>query len=179
MDDLVLHLAPQMPSSRAARWAIARKGLVARFVEVAPDARLVEDVGPPLLEIAGVPVAGFRPIAFRLERAHPEPSFFPADSRRRNQAGTLAEFAECVVEPLVDHVRREPSADLAELRSALSQVRDAIRHGALDRGEAHLGDIAVAASLVSVAEIGELRFTRDYADLAAYVDRVRALCAAD
>ncbi len=178
MDDLVLHLAPQTPASRAARWALARKGLVARLVEVAPDARLVEDVGPPLLEIAGVPVAGFRPIAFRLERAHPEPSFFPADSRRRNQAGTLAEFAECVVEPLLERAHREPG-DLAELGSALSQVRDAIRHGALDRGEAHLGDIAVAAALVSVAEIAELRFARDYADLAAYVERVRALCVAD
>jgi glutathione S-transferase len=178
MDDLVLHLAPQMPASRAARWAIARKGLTARLVEVAPEARLVEDVGPPLLEIAGVPVAGFRPIAFRLERAHPAPSFFPADSRRRNQAGTLAEFAECVLVPLLE-TASDPAGDLGELHSALAQVREAIRNGALDRGEAHLGDIAVASALVSAAEVAELRFARDYADLAAYVERVRGLCAAD
>ncbi|MGH7805558.1 MAG: glutathione S-transferase family protein [Candidatus Binatia bacterium] len=176
MDELVLHAAPDAPASRATLWALARKGLVARLVEVAPDARLVEDVGPPLLEVAGVPVAGFRAIAFRLERAHSEPSFFPADSRRRNQAGTLAEFAECVVEPLLERARADSSADLGELLSALAQVRDAIRHGALDRGEAHLGDIAVAAMLVSVAEIEALDFARDYADLAAYTERVRALC---
>ena len=174
MDELVLHFAPARATSRAVRWALARKSLTARLVEVAPDAKLVEDVGPPLLEVAGVPVAGLRPIAFRLERLKPDPSFFPADSRRRNQAGTLAEFAECVLAPLIEGA--EAAADLGELHSALAQVRDAIRHGALDRGEAHLGDVAVAATLVSAAAIGELRFARDWADLAAYVERVRALC---
>jgi glutathione S-transferase len=175
-DDLVLHLAPDAASSRVARWVVARKGLRARIVEVAPDASLVEDAGPPLLEGGGGAVAGFRAIASFLERSRPEPSFFPADSRRRNQAGTLAEFADCVLSPLCEQARADPDADLGELRSALSQVRAAIQHGALDRGEAHLGDIAVAATLVSVATIAGLGFERDYGDLAAYVDRVRGLC---
>ena len=176
MDELVLHAAPAQAASRAVRWAIARKGLTARMIDVEPTARLVEDVGPPLLEVADAPVAGFRAIAFRLERLHPDPSFFPADSRRRNQAGTLAEFAECVLVPLLERAAADPRADLDELRAALSQVRDAIRNGALDRGEGHLGDIAVATALVSATGVDELRFARDYGDLAAYVERVRALC---
>ena len=66
---------------------------------------------------------------------------------------------------------------MTELRARLGHVREAIGRRALDSGARHLGDIAVAAHLVTCQDVAELEFTRDYADLVAYVARVRPTAA--
>jgi glutathione S-transferase len=191
---VVLHERPRSPFSRKARWILARKGVIAT-IRVAEDEPALlarfEGADLPLLELEGSAVAGSRSIAFRIERAYPEPSLFPADARRRNQAVTLDEFADHGLGRLawallgggaalagdgLEPARGERSALVAALRDNLDQVRQAIRKDALDSGAAHLGDVSVAAHLATVAEIEELRFARDAADLADYVERVRVLC---
>jgi glutathione S-transferase len=191
---VVLHERPRSPFSRKARWILARKGLVAT-IRAPEDERVLllryEGADLPLLELEDGVVAGSRSIAFRVERSYPEPSLFPADARRRNQAVTLDEFADHGLGRLawallgggavlagdgLEPARGERSALVAALRDNLDQVRQAIRKGALDAGAAHLGDLSVAAHLVTVAEIEELRLTRDAADLADYAERVRSFC---
>jgi glutathione S-transferase len=78
---------------------LTRKGLEYDRVELneAVTAELIDRHGtaePPLLEDGAHAVAGMRPIAFFLERTVEKPSIFPADAQKRNQAVTLAEFAE-------------------------------------------------------------------------------------
>lgn len=166
---------------RAAAWVLARKGLEAAIVEAdaAIEAELRARHGDavfPLLEDASKAVAGLRPIVSHLERSYGPPSVFPADPQQRNQAATLAEFAEQALEPVVSALEGERGwrgTLLAELRGHLDRVREGIRRGALDSGACHLGDLAIGAVLVDAAAVRELAFVRDFADLAAYVDRVR------
>lgn len=167
---------------RAARWVLERKRLACAVVEVdaAAAALLLRRHGGadvPLLEEDGSAVAGLVPIVSYLERTHGPPSVFPADAQKRNQAATLAEFAERAIGPVAERLRgaeRDRETPLRELRVLLGQVREAIARRALDSGACHLGDLAVAAWLVACRELPELEFDREYADLAAYVARVRA-----
>jgi glutathione S-transferase len=167
---------------RTVRWVLARKRLDYEAVE-ADAAILAELEGRfesselPLLEDGSHAVAGTRPIVFYLERSTGPPSVFPSDPQKRNQAVTFAEFAEQAIGTLTTSLEREnENRDdaLAELRSCLGQVREAIGRRALDSGVCHFGDLAVAAHLVTCQELAELDFTGQYADLAAYVARVRA-----
>lgn len=168
---------------RAALAVLARKGLEA--VAVAADAAVQATLGSsygefelPLLEDAGHVVAGLRPIVSYLERTYGPPSVFPGDPQMRNQAVTLAEFAEQALGPVVyalEHERGWRGTLLADLRARLDQVREGIARGALDSGACHLGDIAVAAVLVDCGGVRELDFDRVYADLGAYVARVELL----
>lgn len=165
---------------RAVLWVLRRKRLVA--VAVAADSTVRERLGGlygefelPLLEDAGKVVAGLRPIVSYLERSYGPPSVFPEDRQKRNQAVTLAEFAERAFDRVVsalDGERGWRGTLLAELRALLDQVREGIARGALDSGACHVGDIAVAAVLVDCAAVRELDFDRAYADLEAYGTRV-------
>lgn len=192
----VLYVRPRSPSSRKARWILARKGIRATVRVPEDQAGLrarFDDADLPIVDFGDAAIAGSRAIAFHVERRIAEPSLFPADARRRNQAVTLDEFADHGLGRIAwallggttelggdgfEPARGERATWIAELRDNLDQLRQAIRKGALDSGAAHLGDLSVAAHLVTVAEIGELRFARDAADLADYVERVRALCGA-
>ena len=169
----VLYEQASSPACRTIRWVLERKRLEYHAVEVdaAVSADLVrryESADVPLLDDAGHAVAGLRPIAFYLERTAGPPSIFPADPQKRNQAVTFAEFAE---QALGAALRAK---DPRDLRALLGQTREAIGRRALDSGACHLGDLAVAAHLVTCEEIAGLEFDRDYADLVAYVARVRA-----
>jgi glutathione S-transferase len=175
-----LYQHARFPGCRTVRWVLEHKRLDYRRIEIdlsvaAELRRRYEIDHVPLLEDGEHAVAGTQPIAFYLERAYGQPSIFPPDPQKRNQAVTLAEFAERAIGPLsgrllVSGSRRE---DLAELRARLSDVREAIARRALDSGICHLGDIAVAAHLVTCGEVRELEFERDYPDLVAYSARVR------
>ena len=159
---------------------LERKRLDYRAVEV--DRSVAEDLHRrhgtaevPLLEDEGAPVAGLRAIVSYLERRYAEPSVFPADPQKRNQAATLAEFAEQAIGVFTREV--EPSAGseaLKELRSCLTYVREAIARRALGSAAPHLGDLAVAAHLVTCQRLAALDFAREYADLEAYIARVRS-----
>lgn len=179
------------PACRMVRWLLRRKGLAFEAREATQgDAQWrerSEGAEPPILvegereEGTERVLAGATAIAFYLERRHPSPSLFPADPQQRNQAVTLAEFAENAIGALAaelacatESARR--AGLVAELRQRLGQVREVIGRRALDSGAAHLGDIAVAAELVACAEVPELDFGRDYGDLADYAGRVAALC---
>ena len=174
------------------RWVIRRKRLDATIV--ARDGvrdeivRLTGEDRVPVLLHGELAVAGSTPIAYYLERTFPDPSIFPADPQKRNQAVTLNEFGDKAIgwltrslagvaedvdlgEPIVD----PPEAMLAGLHEALGQVRHAVFRKALDSGACHLGDLSVAAHLVSCREIPELRFAADYPDLDEYVEGIRAL----
>lgn len=194
----VLYQLPRSPFSRKARWVMALKRCETKIVDVAPGdrdevRRLSGQEELPLLLSADHVVAGAKAIAFHLEREIPEPSLFPSDSRRRNQAVTLDAFADDAFGQILaglfperialgDAVERSAGASLggsfSELRDALERTREAMRRGAIDAGGVYLGDIAVAAHLASVREIPALRFARDYADLDAFIERVRAACGA-
>ncbi len=167
---------------RTVRWVLARKRLEFETVEGEPATlaeleRRFESSELPLLEDGNQAVAGTRPIVFYLERTAGPPSVFPEDPQKRNQAVTFAEFAEQAIGKLTAALERKKGNredELAELRACLGQVREAIGRRALDSGACHFGDLAVAAHLVTCQEIAELDFTGQYADLAAYVARVRA-----
>jgi glutathione S-transferase len=78
---------------------LERKHLDYERIEVEPSIaaelrRRYETDDVPLLEDHAHAVAGARPIAFYLERTYGPPSIFPSDPQKRNQAVTLAEFAE-------------------------------------------------------------------------------------
>jgi glutathione S-transferase len=178
---LRLYERERSPYCRTIRWVIARKRLDCERIEV--DDRVLAKLRGrygtdelPLAEDGDAALAGSRAIVSYLERTYGTPSVFPADPQKRNQAVTLAEFADEAIGRLA--LRRlaaeEPhEAILTELRAALAQTREAIARRALDSGACHLGDIAVAAHLLTCEEIPELEFARDYADLVAYVERVR------
>jgi glutathione S-transferase len=177
-----LYQRESSPECRAARWVLERKGLdytAVEAVEAVVDG-LRQRHGAaelPLLEDGDAAVAGLRAMVSYLERSYGSPSVFPVDPQKRNQAVTLAEFAEGALGEIIRRLGGESSgreAALAELRALLGQVREAIARRALDSGARHLGDLAVAAELVSCGEIPELEFDQDYADLSAYVARVRA-----
>jgi glutathione S-transferase len=169
------------PYCRTIRWVIARKRLACERVEV--DGRVAAELRRrydtddlPLVEDGDAVLAGARAIVSYLERTYGPPSAFPPDPQKRNQAVTLAEFADEAIGRLVARrlAGEEPrDSILVELRAALAQTREAIARRALDSGACHLGDIAVAAHLVTCEEIAELEFAREYADLLAYVGRVR------
>jgi glutathione S-transferase len=171
------------PYCRETRWVLERKGLDYEPIEADAETsadliRRYETDELPLLVDGDVPVAGPTPIAFYLERTYPPPSLFPADPQKRNQAVTLAEFGDEAIGRLTARLLggEGPREDLiAELRLCLGQAREAIGRRALDSGACHLGDIGVAAHLVTCEEMAELDFGREFADLAAYVERVRAL----
>ena len=168
----VLYEQASAPACRTVRWVLERKRLEYQGVEVdaavaADLVRRYESADVPLLDDGGHAVAGLRPIAFYLERTAGPPSIFPADPQKRNQAVTLAEFAE---QALGAALR---ARDARDLRALLGQTREAVGRRALDSGACHLGDLAVAAHLVTCQEIAELDFAREYADLVAYVARVR------
>ena len=166
---------------RATQWVLARKRIDAAAVDA--DAGVEEvlrgrygEIELPLLEDAGKVVAGLRPIVSYLERTYGPPSVFPEDSQKRNQAVTLAEFAEQALGAAVAKLETElgwRGTLLAELRALLDRTREGIGRGALDSGACHLGDIAVAAVLVDCRAVRELDFERHYADLDAYVERVQ------
>ena len=171
------------PECRTVRWVLERKGLAYEPVEVDPviaaelASRHHETAALPLLEDGERAVSGARPIAFYLERTYGTPSIFPPDAQKRNQAVTLAEFAEQAMGSLTARLLQgdTPRDELvASLRARLGQVREGIGRCALDSGVLHLGDLAVAAHLVTCQEVPELEFGREYADLVAYVARVRA-----
>jgi glutathione S-transferase len=160
------------------RWVLARKRLDYERVEV--DARLgahllrrfqTDEV--PLLEDDGQAIVGARPIVFYLERTAGPPSVFPADPQKRNQAVTLAEFAEKVIGPLILAAEQGGGEELSRLRAQLGHVREAIGRRALDSGSCHFGDLSVAAHLEACRGLRGLDFARDYADLAAFIERVR------
>jgi glutathione S-transferase len=171
------------PECRTIRWVLERKRLEYQPIEVeasiAADLRRRYDTDDvPLLEDDAHVVAGTRPIAFYLERTYRSPSILPPDPQKRNQAVTLAEFAEQAMGGLTARLLQAGARrdDLVtELRARLGYVREAIGRRALDSSARHLGDIAVAAHLVTCRDVAELEFDRDYADLAAYVARVRTL----
>ena len=171
------------PYCREIRWVLERKGLDYQTVEIDSEIRAelvqrYETDELPLLVDGDVAVAGTTPIAFYLERTYATPSIFPADPQKRNQAVTLAEFGNEAIGSLTTRLRggETPGEEVvAELRLCLGQVREAIGRRALDSGACHLGDIGVAAHLVTCQEVAELDFGREFADLAAYVERVRAL----
>jgi glutathione S-transferase len=178
---LRLYERARSPYCRTIRWVIARKRLACDRVEVGDrvaaylrDRYETDDL--PLLEDGDAALAGGRAIVSYLERTYGPPSVFPPDPQKRNQAVTLAEFADEAIGRLIGQrlAGDEPrDAVVAELRAALAQTREAIARRALDSGACHLGDIAVAAHLVTCEEIAELEFARDYAELVAYVERVR------
>jgi glutathione S-transferase len=178
---LRLYERTRSPSCRTIRWVIARKQLACDRIEVdnGVAALLRERYGTddlPLVEDGDAAVAGVRAIVSYLERTYGPPSVLPPDPQKRNQAVTLAEFADEVIGRIVGRrlAGQQPSdVVVAELRAALEQTREAIARRALDSGACHLGDIAVAAHLLTCEEIPELEFALDYADLVAYVDRVR------
>ena len=130
----------------------------------------------PLLEDDGQAIVGARAIVSYLERTAGPPSVFPADPQKRNQAVTLAEFAEQVIGPLVAAAEQGGAEELAELRARLGHVREAIGRRALDSGSCHFGDLSVAAHLEACRGLRGLDFTRDHADLAAFIERVRLGC---
>jgi glutathione S-transferase len=175
------------PECRTIRWVLERKRLDYQSIEVeasiAADLRRRYDVDDvPLLEDDAHVVAGTRPIAFYLERTYGSPAILPPDPQKRNQAVTLAEFAEQALGGLTARLLQagELREDfITELRSRLAYVREAIGRRALDSGARHLGDIAVAAHLVTCQDVAELEFERDYADLVAYIARVRSAASAD
>ncbi len=170
---------------RAARWVLARKGLAAAIVQGSPaveadlHARHGDAVFPLLEDGTGESarvLGGLSPIVSYLERTYGPPSVFPEDPQKRNQAVTLAEFAEKALVPVIERLAAERGwrgTLLVELRDRLDRVRDGLRRGALDSGAWHLGDFAVAAALVECESVPEIDFARDYADLAAYVAAVR------
>ena len=176
-----LYQQARSPYCRTIRWVVARKRLACETVEVdeavaADLRRRYETDDLPLVEDGEAAVAGSRAIVSYLERTYGEPSVFPADPQKRNQAVTLAEFGDEAIGRLARRLEsgeapREPL--VAELRAALDQTREAIARRALDSGACHLGDIAVAAHLVTCQEVSELEFPREYADLVAFVERVR------
>jgi len=169
------------PYCRTIAWVIARKRLSAETIEV--DARIAAELRDryetddlPIVEDGERAVAGSRAIVSYLERTYGDPSVFPSDPQKRNQAVTLAEFGDEAIGRLTARLAtgEEPRAPLvAELRAALAQAREAIARRALDSGACHLGDIAVAAHLVTCQDVPELEFHREYADLAAYLARVK------
>jgi len=169
------------PECRTVRWVLERKRLDYQPIEVeasiaAELRRRYQTDDVPLLEDDAHVVAGMRPIAFYLERTYGPPSIFPSDPQKRNQAVTLAEFAEQAIGTLTARLLQtgSPRDDLVtELRARLDHVREAIGRRALDSGARHRGDIAVAAHLVTCQDVPELEFDRNYADLVAYVARVR------
>lgn len=177
-----LYQRDSAPQCRAARWVLERKGLA--YTELEADDRITGalrlrfgTVELPLLDDGGRVVGGLRAIVSHLERNYGPPSVFPADPQKRNQAVTLAEFAEHALAEAVRRARDPGSGRavaVAELRVLLGRVREAIGRRALDSGAGHLGDLTVAAALLECAAIAELAFDRDYADLGAYVTRVRA-----
>jgi glutathione S-transferase len=163
------------------RWVLARKRLDYELAEVDDAsahelAQRFETSELPLLEENGHAVAGARAIVFYLERTAGPPSVFPTDPQKRNQAVTFAEFAEQAIGPLAATAGEHDPVALAELRARLGHVREAIGRRALDSGACHFGDIAVAAHLVSCQDLPCLDFAVEYADLAAYISRVRAVC---
>ncbi|MGH7897429.1 MAG: glutathione S-transferase family protein [Candidatus Binatia bacterium] len=170
-----------LPDCRKIRWLLERKRLAYEPVEaegeiLAELVRRYETDELPLLVDGETAVAGSTPTAFYLESAYPTPSIFPADPQKRNQAVTLAEFGDEVIGRLTARLLGgETPRDrlVAELRLCLGQVREAIGRRALDSGACHLGDIGVAAHLVTCQEIAELDFGGEFADLEAYVERVR------
>jgi glutathione S-transferase len=160
---------------------LARKRLGCELAEVdnASISELTRRFGTvelPLLEEDGQAVAGARAIVFYLERTAGAPSVFPSDPQKRNQAVTFAEFAEQVIGPLTAAAGGGDPGALSELRARLGHVREAIGRRALDSGACHFGDIAVAAYLVSCRDVGGLDFGVEYADLVAYIERVRRAC---
>jgi glutathione S-transferase len=169
------------PECRTVRWVLERKHLEYQPIEVeasiAAHLRQQYDTDEvPLLEDDAHAVAGARPIAFYLERTYGPPSIFPPDPQKRNQAVTLAEFAEKAIGGLTAGLLQTGARRnnlVTELRARLDHVREAIGRRALDSSARHLGDIAVAAHLVTCQDVAELEFDRDYADLVAYVARVR------
>jgi glutathione S-transferase len=177
-----LYVKESSAACRVVRWVLARKRLDCQIAEAddALESRLAERFGTaevPLLEEEGGRVlVGARAIVFYLERHVGPPSIFPADPQKRNQAVTFAEFAESVIGPLAAAARDGEPRPLADLRGQLGHVREAIGRRALDSGACHLGDITVAAHLVSCQGVRGLDFTVDYADLVAYADRVRDAC---
>ncbi|MEA2625199.1 MAG: glutathione S-transferase, partial [Candidatus Binatota bacterium] len=145
----------------------------------------------PLLEDGDATVAGATPIAHYLERTTAGPSIFPEDSRRRNQAVTFDEFADRALGwPVAQLLGRTggPEIDLEEapalalpeavdlVRRSLVYVRGALARGALGLETCHLGDIAVAAHLVTCREVDELALRRHFGDLAEYAARIERLC---
>src|SRR5216684_1822114 len=96
---LRLYQHARSPYCRAMRWVAARKRLVCEPIEVdeavAADLRArYQTADVPLLEDGEAAVAGSRAIVSYLERTYGEPSVFPADPQKRNQAVTLAEFGD-------------------------------------------------------------------------------------
>ena len=89
---------------------------------------------------------------------------------------TFAEFAEAVIGPLAVPARDGDPGALADLRGRLGHVREAIGRRALDSGACHFGDISVAAQLAPARSLPGLDFAREYADLAAFIERVREAC---
>src|SRR5438128_1733594 len=154
------------PYCRTIRWVIARKRLACEVIEVddaiaADLRRRYETDDLPLVEDGDAAVAGTKAIVSYLERTYGEPSVFPADPQKRNQAVTLAEFGDEAIGRLAERLAagEEPRAPLlSELRAALAQTREAIARRALDSGACHLGDIAVAAHLVTCQDVSELDF---------------------
>jgi glutathione S-transferase len=176
-----LHAKDRSAASRVVCWVLARKRLEYELAEVDDAsarelARRFETSELPLLEENGHAVAGARAIVFYLERTAGPPSVFPADPQKRNQAVTFAEFAEQAIGPLTATAGDRDSSAMAELRARLGHVREAIGRRALDSGACHFGDIAVAAHLVSCQDVDGLDFVVEYADLVAYIARVRAAC---
>jgi glutathione S-transferase len=176
-----LHVREISAACRVARWVVARKRLDCELAEVddASASELTRRFGTvelPLLEEDGGAVAGARAIVFYLERTAGPPSVFPSDPQKRNQAVTFAEFAEQVIGPLTTAAHGGDPGALAELRARLGHVREAIGRRALDSGACHFGDIAVAAHLVACRDLGDLDFAVEYADLVAYIERVRTAC---
>jgi glutathione S-transferase len=177
-----LYVLESSAPCRVARWVLARKRLDHDVVDVddALRAELVRRVGTdelPVLEDEGGTVIGARAIVSYLERTADAPSVFPEHAQKRNQAVTFAEFAERVIGPLATAAGCDEAQAVADLRVELGHVREAIGRRALDSGACHFGDIAVAAHLVTCQDALGLEFARDYADLAAFIERVRAACA--
>lgn len=182
-----LYQHERAPDCRTVRWVLEKKRLDYQPIEVDPAVsedlrRRFESDKPPILEDDAKAVSGARPIAFYLERCFESPSIFPADAQKRNQAATFAEFAEQAIGSLTAAILKrgresfspETTPDpFSELRACLGQVREAVARRALDSGACHLGDIAVAAHLVTCQDIPALEFEREYADLVAYVARVQ------
>jgi len=128
----------------------------------------------------GESVVGREPIAFTWKGV-PEPSIFPADPQKRNQAVTLAEFADEAAGRLTED-RRETSedarSDVAELRQCLGQVGEVIARRALDSGNCHLADIGVARHLAALRAYSRARLPSRIRRPRAYAERIRSLCEA-
>jgi RNase adapter protein RapZ len=127
----VLYEHASSPGCRTVAWVLDRKRLDYDRVEVdeAVEGDLQRRHGTaelPLLEDGERAVAGMRPIAFYLERTAGSPSIFPADAQKRNQAVTLAEFAEQAIGTLLGSLERgdRPRDEaLAELRALGARTR--------------------------------------------------------